>query len=98
MVCCFEIVSNETTREESDFDRASEFFLVGTGVAVEGGKAARRRPCDWEPLTPLATVPAALVLAGSAFAAATTSAKKRRTQDVGFAKSEHMTSSSVSSA
>ena len=75
MVCCFEIVGNETTHEESGFDRASEFFSVGTGVAVEGGKAARPRPCDWEPLTPLATVPAALVLAGSAFAATTTSAK-----------------------
>jgi hypothetical protein len=25
-VCSFEIVGNETTREESGFDRASEFF------------------------------------------------------------------------
>ena len=61
-MCSFEIVGNETTREESGFDRVSEFFLFGTGVAMENGRAAR-------PPTPLATAPAALVLAGSAFAA-----------------------------
>ena len=97
-MCSFERVGNETTHEESGFDRASEFFSVGTGVAVEGGKAARPRPCDWEPLTPLATVPAALVLAGSACAAMAVPAKNARTQGRGFAKSEHMTPSSVSSA
>jgi hypothetical protein len=43
-------------------------ILFGAGIAVEGGRAARSRPCDWEPLTPLVTVPAALVLAGSACA------------------------------
>jgi hypothetical protein len=42
---------------------------------MEGGRAARPRPCDWERLAPLATAPAALVLAGSAFAAMTTPAK-----------------------
>ena len=35
----------------------------------------RPRPCGWEPLAPLATVPAALVLAGSAFATMATPAK-----------------------
>ena len=28
MACSFEMVGNETTLEESGFDRASEFFLV----------------------------------------------------------------------
>jgi hypothetical protein len=49
--------------------------LFGGGVAVEGGRAARQRPCGCEPLAGLATVPAALVLAGSAFAAMATPAK-----------------------
>jgi hypothetical protein len=49
--------------------------LFETGVAVEGGRAARPRPCDWEPFTPLVTVPTALVLVGSACAAMATPAK-----------------------
>jgi hypothetical protein len=87
MACCFEIVGNETLREESGFDRASEFFLVWD----------QRRSGRWE-LTPLATVPAALVPAGPAFAVIYDFCPKRRGQNRGFAKSEHMTPSSVSSA
>src|SRR5207248_4057370 len=56
------------------------------------------RPGDCEPLAPLATAPAALGLVGSALAAIATPAKNARTQDRRFAKSEHMTPSSVSSA
>ena len=40
-MCSFEIVGNETTREESGFDRVSEFFLFATGVAMEDGRAVR---------------------------------------------------------
>jgi hypothetical protein len=65
---------------------------------VEGGRAARQRPCGCEPLAGLASVPAALVLAGSAFCGDGDSGQKRRTQDRGFAKSEHMTRSRISSA
>jgi len=49
---------------------------------VEGGRAARPRPCGWEPLAGLATVPAALVLAGSAFAAMATPAKNAAARTV----------------
>jgi hypothetical protein len=50
-------------------------ILFGAGIAVEGGRAARSWPCDWEPRTPLVTVPAALALAGSACAAMAPPAK-----------------------
>jgi hypothetical protein len=48
---------------------------------VEGGRAARPRPYDWEPFAPVETVP---VLAGSAFAAMATPAKNAapRTMDL----------------
>ena len=56
--------------------------LFGADVAVDGGRAARPRPCSWELLAGLATVPAALVLAGSAFAAMATPAKNAAARTV----------------
>jgi hypothetical protein len=57
-------------------------YAVGAGVAVDGGRAERSRPCGWEPLAGLATVPAALILAGSAFAAMATPAKNAAARTV----------------
>jgi hypothetical protein len=65
---------------------------------MEGGRAARPRPCGWEPLMPLATVPARTGTGGIRICRNGHSGQKRCTQDRGFAKSEHMTPSSVSSA
>ena len=64
---------------------------------MEGGRAARPRPYDWEPFAPVEIVPAALVLAGR-ICRDGDSGQKRRTQDRGSAKRENMTPSSVSSA
>jgi hypothetical protein len=64
---------------------------------VEGGRAARPRPCGWEPLAGLATFPPHWYSRDPRLRR-WRPGQKRRTQDRGFAKSEHMTPSSVSSA
>jgi hypothetical protein len=79
---------------QSDAERwfSGSVTVFGGGVAVEGGRAARPRPCGWEPLAGLATVPAALVLAGSAFAAMAIPAKNAapRTVDLQRVSISHL--------
>ena len=89
-MCSFEIVGNETTRDESGFDRASEFFLVWD----------RRRGGSWESRETTHAAgdsPRRIGTGGIRICRDYDFGQKRRAQDHGFAKSE-MTSSSVSSA
>ena len=98
MACSFEMVRNETTLKESGFDRASEFFLVWD----------RHRSGRWESRETAALrlgtahavgdSPRRIGTGGIRICRDYDFGQKRRAQNRRFAKSEHMTPSSVSSA